>query len=86
MDEHRQARPPRHQPREYVYSLIYLILPLFTRSSDILLTRDPLATSLPTTAQPLLQLTDSGLARFIDSAQPLLQTHCGSKSYEFKWE
>lgn len=31
--------------------------------------------------QPLVKLTDFGLARFIDPLQPMLTTRCGSESY-----
>ena len=46
---------------------------------DILLTCDPFAE--PLSAHSLIKLTDFGLSRFIDPAQPLLTTLCGSDSY-----
>jgi serine/threonine protein kinase len=46
-----------------------------------LLTSNILAGELPPVKTPLLKLTDFGLARFIDPAQPLLATRCGSESY-----
>ncbi|KAF8823742.1 hypothetical protein HHX47_DHR9000208 [Lentinula edodes] len=39
------------------------------------------ATKLPTPPQPLIKLTDFGLSRFIDPANPLLTTRCGSEAY-----
>ncbi|KAJ3928473.1 MAG: hypothetical protein NXY57DRAFT_515651 [Lentinula lateritia] len=39
------------------------------------------ATRLPTPPQPLIKLTDFGLSRFIDPANPLLTTRCGSEAY-----
>ncbi|KAJ4482821.1 kinase-like domain-containing protein, partial [Lentinula edodes] len=39
------------------------------------------ATKLPTPPQPLIKLTDFGLSRFIDHANPLLTTRCGSEAY-----
>ena len=56
-------------------------LPLnpLSRSPDILLTVDPLARPLP--SHSLIKLTDFGLSRFIDPAQPQLTTLCGSDSY-----
>ena len=50
-----------------------------SRSPDILLTVDPLACPLP--SHSLIKLTDFGLSRFIDPAQPQLTTLCGSDSY-----
>jgi serine/threonine protein kinase len=50
-------------------------------SIDILLTSNILAGELPPVKTPLLKLTDFGLARFIDPAQPMLATRCGSESY-----
>lgn len=35
----------------------------------------------PVPPQPLIKLTDFGLSRFIDSANPLLTTRCGSEAY-----
>ncbi|KAI0355079.1 kinase-like protein [Trametes cingulata] len=46
---------------------------------NILLTTDPFTHPLPTSS--LIKLTDFGLSRFIDPAQPLLTTLCGSESY-----
>ncbi|KAI0081446.1 kinase-like protein [Panus rudis PR-1116 ss-1] len=46
---------------------------------NILLTSSTLTLPPPTT--PLIKLTDFGLSRFIDPAQPLLTTRCGSESY-----
>ncbi|KAI0823916.1 kinase-like domain-containing protein, partial [Trametes gibbosa] len=46
---------------------------------NILLTTDPFANPLP--SGTLIKLTDFGLSRFIDSAQPQLTTLCGSESY-----
>ncbi|KAI0373201.1 kinase-like protein, partial [Pilatotrama ljubarskyi] len=46
---------------------------------NILLTADPFAQPLP--ASSLIKLTDFGLSRFVDPAQPLLTTLCGSESY-----
>ncbi|KAM5542765.1 hypothetical protein V8D89_003726 [Ganoderma adspersum] len=46
---------------------------------NILLTVDPLARPLP--SHSLIKLTDFGLSRFIDPAQPHLTTLCGSDSY-----
>ncbi|KAJ4475607.1 hypothetical protein J3R30DRAFT_3501128 [Lentinula aciculospora] len=37
--------------------------------------------ALPTPPQPLIKLTDFGLSRFIDPANPLLTTRCGSEAY-----
>lgn len=48
-------------------------------SLDILLTTDPFTQPLP--SDSLIKLTDFGLSRFIDPAQPLLTTLCGSDSY-----
>ncbi|KAJ3846039.1 kinase-like protein, partial [Lentinula lateritia] len=39
------------------------------------------ATKLPMPPQPLIKLTDFGLSRFIDPANPLLTTRCGSEAY-----
>ncbi len=36
---------------------------------------------LPPHTEPLIKLTDFGLARFIDLDQPLLRTRCGSESF-----
>ncbi|KAI9059760.1 kinase-like protein, partial [Trametes sanguinea] len=46
---------------------------------NILLTTDPLTRPLPSSS--LIKLTDFGLSRFIDPAQPQLTTLCGSESY-----
>ncbi|CDO71868.1 hypothetical protein BN946_scf184940.g15 [Trametes cinnabarina] len=46
---------------------------------NILLTTDPFTQPLPSSS--LIKLTDFGLSRFIDPAQPLLTTLCGSESY-----
>ncbi|KAL7282948.1 hypothetical protein ACG7TL_002366 [Trametes sanguinea] len=46
---------------------------------NILLTTDPFTRPLPSSS--LIKLTDFGLSRFIDPAQPLLTTLCGSESY-----
>lgn len=52
---------------------------------DILLTVNPFLQSEPielhTLPQPLVKLTDFGLARFIDPSQPMLTTRCGSECY-----
>lgn len=40
-----------------------------------------LADSLPPISTPLIKLTDFGLSRFIDPAEPLLSTRCGSEAY-----
>ncbi|KAJ4493366.1 kinase-like domain-containing protein, partial [Lentinula lateritia] len=40
-----------------------------------------LESELPTPPQPLIKLTDFGLSRFIDPANPLLTTRCGSEAY-----
>lgn len=48
---------------------------------DILLTSHPFNAPLPALPAPLVKLTDFGLSRFIDPAQPLLTTRCGSESY-----
>ena len=37
--------------------------------------------AIPAPPHPLIKLTDFGLSRFIDPAQPLLTTRCGSESY-----
>jgi protein-serine/threonine kinase len=53
--------------------------------ADVLLTVNPFAQSEPieldSLPQPLVKLTDFGLARFIDPNQPLLTTRCGSECY-----
>lgn len=50
--------------------------------ADILLTARPFTSDpLPAPPHPLIKLTDFGLSRFIDPAQPLLTTRCGSESY-----
>lgn len=54
--------------------------------ADILLTvplleSASLADSLPPVSTPLIKLTDFGLSRFIDPADPLLTTRCGSEAY-----
>ncbi|KAI0333174.1 kinase-like protein [Cubamyces sp. BRFM 1775] len=46
---------------------------------NILLTTNPLVRPLPSSS--LIKLTDFGLSRFIDPAQPQLTTLCGSESY-----
>ncbi|KAL6308682.1 kinase-like domain-containing protein [Sparassis latifolia] len=46
---------------------------------NILLTTSPFTSPLP--AAPLIKLSDFGLSRFIDPAQPMLTTLCGSESY-----
>ncbi|KAI8999112.1 kinase-like domain-containing protein [Trametes punicea] len=46
---------------------------------NILLTTDPFARPWPSSS--LIKLTDFGLSRFIDPAQPQLTTLCGSESY-----
>ncbi|KAI0737968.1 kinase-like domain-containing protein [Daedaleopsis nitida] len=46
---------------------------------NILLTTDPFTQPLP--SHSLIKLTDFGLSRFIDPAQPQLTTLCGSDSY-----
>ncbi|KAH9842508.1 kinase-like protein [Rhodofomes roseus] len=48
---------------------------------NILLTASPFASPLPAPHAPLIKLSDFGLSRFIDPAQPLLTTLCGSESY-----
>ncbi|KAH8100276.1 kinase-like protein [Cristinia sonorae] len=49
---------------------------------NILLTVHPFTSdSIPAPPQPLIKLTDFGLSRFIDPAQPSLTTRCGSESY-----
>lgn len=48
---------------------------------DILLTTSPFSSSLPTPPASLIKLSDFGLSRFIDPAQPSLTTLCGSESY-----
>ncbi|KAA1477077.1 kinase-like protein [Dentipellis sp. KUC8613] len=51
---------------------------------NILLTSNPLSSpdpSLPPPGEPLIKLTDFGLARVIDPADPWLITRCGSESY-----
>ncbi|KAI0303302.1 kinase-like domain-containing protein [Multifurca ochricompacta] len=47
---------------------------------NILLTANPFV-ALPTDDQPLVKLTDFGLARKIDPDDPWLSTRCGSESY-----
>ncbi|KAI0261715.1 kinase-like domain-containing protein [Gloeopeniophorella convolvens] len=47
---------------------------------NILLTCDPFAAPPPADT-PLIKLTDFGLARMIDPANPWLRTRCGSESY-----
>ncbi|KAE9395124.1 kinase-like protein, partial [Gymnopus androsaceus JB14] len=41
----------------------------------------PPSNALPIPPQPLIKLTDFGLSRFIDTANPLLTTRCGSEAY-----
>ena len=48
---------------------------------DILLTARFGSDPLPDPSQPILKLTDFGLARAIDPADPWLRTRCGSESY-----
>ncbi|KZT03478.1 kinase-like protein [Laetiporus sulphureus 93-53] len=48
---------------------------------NILLTTSIFSSPLPTPPSPLVKLSDFGLSRFIDPAQPLLTTLCGSESY-----
>ncbi|KIJ27857.1 hypothetical protein M422DRAFT_54881 [Sphaerobolus stellatus SS14] len=50
---------------------------------NILFTTNPFLPNavLPSPTCPLIKLTDFGLARFIDPAQPMLTTRCGSESY-----
>ncbi|KAI0927963.1 hypothetical protein AcW2_004128 [Taiwanofungus camphoratus] len=48
---------------------------------NILLTTSPFTTPLPPPPASLVKLSDFGLSRFIDPAQPLLTTLCGSESY-----
>ncbi|KAG8805380.1 hypothetical protein FRC19_006073 [Serendipita sp. 401] len=52
---------------------------------NIILTVNPFTHSEPIDIgllpQPLVKLTDFGLARFIDPNQPMLDTRCGSESY-----
>lgn len=45
------------------------------------MTSHPFNAPLPPPPLPLIKLTDFGLSRFIDPAQPLLTTRCGSESY-----
>jgi len=48
--------------------------------TDILLTTNPFKFALPED-EPLIKLTDFGLARKIDPDEPWLSTRCGSESY-----
>ncbi|EIN07917.1 kinase-like protein [Punctularia strigosozonata HHB-11173 SS5] len=48
---------------------------------NILLTCNPFDSGAPELPAPLIKLTDFGLARFIDPAEPTLSTRCGSESY-----
>ncbi|KZT74034.1 kinase-like protein [Daedalea quercina L-15889] len=48
---------------------------------NILLTTSPFILPLPAPPASLIKLSDFGLSRFIDPAQPLLTTLCGSESY-----
>ncbi|KAF8522082.1 kinase-like protein, partial [Hysterangium stoloniferum] len=53
---------------------------------NILFTTNPFllpapALAVPPVSEPLIKLTDFGLARFIDPAAPLLTTRCGSEFY-----
>jgi protein-serine/threonine kinase len=59
------------------------VLELFTPDSvetDILLTTNPFK-SVPPEDEPLIKLTDFGLARKFDPDEPWLSTRCGSESY-----
>ena len=63
---------------EYILSLL-IVLRYSIMPSDILLTTDPFVRPLP--SHSLIKLTDFGLSRFIDPAQPHLTTLCGSDPY-----
>jgi protein-serine/threonine kinase len=70
---------------ESKYQLIYPDATSDSPSLDILLTVNPFTQPGPIditqVPQPLIKLTDFGLARFIDPSQPMLTTRCGSETY-----
>jgi protein-serine/threonine kinase len=56
------------------------LLTIDSAGTDILLTTNPFK-FLPPEDEPLIKLTDFGLARKIDADEPWLSTRCGSESY-----
>ena len=75
----------RYQARESVSRVSLRIRLTNVDIADILLTVNPFQhpgeIDVNTLPQPLVKLTDFGLARFIDPKNPMLATRCGSEAY-----
>src|SRR5258706_904858 len=85
MDAWSRIGSSRYQARELVARVSLRTRQTNVNIADILLTINPFqhpgeidVNALP---QPLVKLTDFGLARFIDPKNPMLATRCGSEAY-----
>lgn len=85
LDAWRRIGSSGYQARESVSTVDPGIRLINVDPADILLTVNPFQKSgeidINALPQPLVKITDFGLARFLDPTNPMLATRCGSEAY-----